>query len=346
MNEHAERLAPVLIGTCNRINHFKALVESLQSCYWAKETELYIAIDSPYADEVREVNHQIKSYSKAITGFAKVHIIDRPYNYGITENFNQAMDAIFQQYATLILLEDDNIVAKNFLVFMNKALRTFEHDPKCFAICGYNFTSEPIEEPHLTDIYTAPYQSGWGVGYWKVKYSHPDQNATERPDAFFLNLFNLIKSHYYSPHLFPMYVGSYLSGKVFGDTQISLHVLKRHLYCIYPRLTKVINKGNDGSGVHCGSGCDRYHSDFSSTDQKEFHLFINKKINYQHAELNRQWFNKIIKIKSHKRIYACIIYFTASALGRVRTIKIKDSIRNTIRIGKENASNYFKGNHA
>lgn len=327
MSEHAELFSPVLIGTCNRINHFKALIESLQDCYWVADTELYIAIDAPYVNEVYEVNQEIKTYSKNITGFAKVHIIDRPYNFGPVNNFSQAIDEIFQQHETLILLEDDNTVAKNFLVYMNKALRAFENDPKCFAICGYNFTSEPIEEPSNTDVYAAPYQSALGVGYWKAKYSHPDLTAGERPELYFLNPFHFIESHYYVPHLFPMYIGSYLSGEIFGDVMMCINVLKSNSYCIYPRTTKVINNGFDGSGVHCSDTKDIYHDKFMDEKQTEFNFVINTKTNRSFFKKNNFYFNKVIPIRFHMRLYAFAIYALSAVFGRTATIQLRDLVK-------------------
>lgn len=330
MKKPQKPLAPVLIGTCNRFSHFKALVESLKACYWVAETEIYIAIDAPYADEVLKVNQEIKAYSKTIIGFAKLHIMERPYNLGPTENFNQAMDEIFQHHETLILLEDDNIVAKNFLVYMNKALVAFENDTLCFAICGYNFPSELIEEYSITDVYAAPYQSAWGVGYWKDKYYHPQLTAGERPHSFLLNPIQLLRVYLNNPPLFPAYIGSFLAGTLYADQQLSLNCLKKRQYCIYPRNTMVINNGFDGSGMHCGKSTVLYHNEFELQEKVDF-LFPNiRNIDREYIKINYIWFKDSNYIKWYMWLYSYLIFIVSYIIGRKKTIQLRDLLKKVL----------------
>jgi hypothetical protein len=330
MSEHSEHFAPVLIGTCNRLNHFKALVESLQACYWAEETQLYIAIDAPYAEEVREVNQEIRNYTKAIAGFAKVHIIDRPNNFGPVENFEQAMNDIFQLHTTLILLEDDNIVARNFLVYMNKALRAFEHEPKCFAICGYNFTSEPIEEPSITDVYASRGFQAWGIGYWKRKYKRQVLSVPNKPEKWFLNPFNLAASYQSTPFLFAMYIGSFLQGRYFSDVLSMITVQKNDYFAILPRVSKVINRGFDGSGVHCPAMDFKIHDKFDDETRVDFNFQLVEKVNSMHSLLNHRFYKDNIPIKPLMQIYAYLIYIASFFLGREKTIVTRDFIKSGI----------------
>ena len=40
-------LAPVIIPTLCRYDHFKRLMESLNKCTWADKTDVYIGLDYP-----------------------------------------------------------------------------------------------------------------------------------------------------------------------------------------------------------------------------------------------------------------------------------------------------------
>jgi membrane glycosyltransferase len=123
----AGELAPVIIPTCNRWQHFQNLVRSLQACPWAEKTHLYIALDAPFSEAVVEENRRILQISEQLTGFARVTIWQRESNLGAVQNITDAVDQVFQNHDRLILLEDDNIVAKNFFLFMNH-VRTLKNN--------------------------------------------------------------------------------------------------------------------------------------------------------------------------------------------------------------------------
>lgn len=327
LNEFAIDHAPILIGTCDRIDHLKNLVESLQNCFWAEKTDLYIAIDAPYAEEIRSVNQEIRRYCEGITGFASVIIINRPANLGPVENFNQAMDEMFETHTTLILLEDDNIVARNFLVYMNKALRTFADNSNCFAVCAYNYTSQFVEEPPVTDVFSAPYQSAWGVGYWRSKYKHPIQSVGERPVMSLLNPLTLFRMYRTNPPLFPAYVGAFLEGALHADQQHSINLIINNKYCIYPRHTKVINKGFDGSGMHCGNSDVSFHNDFEGQDKVEFTFVDIPSITDQHIRKNYYWFRVNIPSKWYKWLYAYVMYVGMLVAGRGKIIWLRNALK-------------------
>ena len=47
-------LAPVIIPTLCRYDHFKRLMESLNKCTWADKTDVYIGLDYPAKEEHRD----------------------------------------------------------------------------------------------------------------------------------------------------------------------------------------------------------------------------------------------------------------------------------------------------
>ena len=283
--------APILIATCNRLKHFKALIDSLQACYWASETELYIAIDAPYSNEVREVNQEIIHFAENITGFSRLNLLRRTLNLGPNQNFCQAMDEIFIDHDILILLEDDNVVAKNFLVYMNEALDHFKDDPMCYSISGYNYTSKETSD-HITDIYSSPCFSAWGVGLYREKHINLGGDLECRPDPYFLNPLNLLKVYFVNPPFFSVYMGMNMSQSTFGDVLHMMHCLKNNLFNVFPINTKVINNGFDGSGVHCAKADFLYHDGFESQDQENFVLELDGSVDKEYVKINSESFKE------------------------------------------------------
>lgn len=55
-------LAPVIIPTLCRYDHFKRLMESLNKCTWADKTDVYIGLDYPAKEEHRDGWMKIKRF--------------------------------------------------------------------------------------------------------------------------------------------------------------------------------------------------------------------------------------------------------------------------------------------
>ena len=148
--------APVIIPTCNRWQHFQNLAHSLQACPLAEQTHLYIALDAPFSEAVVEENRRILQIAEQLTGFGQVTIWKRESNLGAVRNIAETVDQVFQNHDRLIFLEDDNVVAKNFLLFMNQAMEAFALDPRCFSVSGYHFMPTQGDDPK-GDMYRSPF---------------------------------------------------------------------------------------------------------------------------------------------------------------------------------------------
>ena len=161
--------APVLIPTLNRYNHFVNCVESLSACTCADQTDLFIAIDYPFKEEHWEGYNNICSYVERIIGFKSLTIIKRTKNLGARDNIFDARERIFNNYDRLILSEDDNTFATDFLLFINEGLEVYKNRDDIFSIIGYNF---PIDIPnnYTNDVYLFNGFSAWGYGIWKEKW--------------------------------------------------------------------------------------------------------------------------------------------------------------------------------
>ena len=134
--------APVLIPTMCRYSHFKRLIESLNNCIGAYNTDVYVALDYPLKESQKEGWSQIKEYLSTKTFvFKKLVVYERDYNYGLGEKGNMAKlcEDVLKNYKVYIRSEDDNIFSKNFLIYINKGLQKFKDNDSVISICGYSF---------------------------------------------------------------------------------------------------------------------------------------------------------------------------------------------------------------
>lgn len=281
----------MLIPTCNRFEHFRNLVTSLQACPEAKKTHLYVALDAPYSPSVIASNRRIASLADRLKGFGAVTVWKRDQNLGPNRNIGQAVEDVFRSHDRLIFLEDDNVVARNFLAFMNQAMEAFAPDPRCFAVGGHHWGTSGASDPHV-DCYCAPYFGAWGIGLFRDRFIPAHLLAGPRPDAFFAQPVGLWKSIRYTPHLFRIYMEGWLQGKRHGDALYSLRCLKKNLYVAYPTKSKVINRGFDGSGQHCGVSDQVLHNGFAKQNQTKFNFTPCPEADEYFRRMNRAWFSR------------------------------------------------------
>ena len=149
--------APVLILTLNRFEHFKRCIDSLLCCTYSENTDVYIALDYPLNDKHWEGYVKIQKYLSRFIGFESINVIKRKANYGVSRNYYEACNEIFNIYDRMILSEDDNECSPNFLEYIKNGLEKFKDNYSIYAICGYNY---PINNSALSQN-----------GYCSISYS-------------------------------------------------------------------------------------------------------------------------------------------------------------------------------
>lgn len=265
--------APVLIPTLNRHVHFKRCVESLSACTHADKTDLYIFLDYPLKDNHWDGYEHIKACLPNIKGFKTVNIIEREKNYGVVDNTFRSMEYLFERYDKLIYSEDDNEFSPNFLVYINKGLNEFVHDPSVFAVCGYNYPMKiPIK--YINNHYFVQGFSAWGFGMWKTKYESLDLSIANLK-KFLRNPLNIIKLKNKQYDLLIGLINVVKSGNVYGDRMFCYNNIIKGTYSVFPLISKVRNHGHDDSGSHCTRMLNDIFSSQVIDDQETFDYDIN-----------------------------------------------------------------------
>ncbi len=158
--------APVLIPTMCRYEHLKRCIDSLGANALALNTELYIGIDYPPAEQYVEGWKKVIHYvENELPEFASVHIYIHEENKGAENNALFVLEKARESYDRFIFTEDDNEFSKNYLEYCNYMLDEFEDDERIVAISGFEY---PIEHRMKDDkVYTNDvYFSAFGYASW------------------------------------------------------------------------------------------------------------------------------------------------------------------------------------
>lgn len=257
--------APVVIATLNRINHLQRCISSLQANTHADKTELYIALDYPPSQKYIEGYKQISAFlEKPIEGFKDVHIIRRDKNYGAIINSVDISKKVLGKYDRIIVLEDDNELAPNFLDFCNKGLELYESDESIIALnassyvwCGNGMKTYDSKEQGIKKRQLIFH----GYATWKNRYNI----VTEWCESYRiledgLNLKLLLKLRLKSRCFFYSFIENvmcnrnnlpWINGKIYKIDQIwDYYMIMFDKYIICPEISLIRDLGCDGSGAN------------------------------------------------------------------------------------------------
>ena len=169
MNMNCDKeLAPIAFFSYNRRNHTESAINSLLDNELASETELFVFSDGAKTKKDEEKVNDVREYLKTVTGFKKIHYVFRKENYGMKKNIIDGISEIVDSFGRVIVVEDDIIVTKRFLEYMNKALDQYRDEKRVMAISSY---TSSIDKTKLEDFYFLPWFNCWGWGTWKDRWN-------------------------------------------------------------------------------------------------------------------------------------------------------------------------------
>ncbi len=293
--------APIIYICYNRINHIKKSINSIKKNKLSKKTKINIFLDGPKnKSDVKKII-QIRKYLKKIRGFKSKKIFLRKKNFGTKKNIINAINFIFKKYDRAIIIEDDLIVSKYFLTFMNQCLKVYENEKKIFHINGWSY---PFMKKSLDDINFLGSMNCWGWATWKNRWSFLITNEKYLISNFSkknIHNFNIFSSMNHFEQIIRNKKKTLSSWAVFWHATI----FKNNGICIYPKYPLVKNIGFDGSGRM--SSRHKYKSNLNNNfrDFKlNLEIFKNKKL--MNAEFNYYIMRKSIigKLLTYiKKIY-------------------------------------------
>lgn len=170
-------LAPVLLFVFNRPVHTRRTLEALANAELADESILYIYADGPRVDVYETDFYRIAEVRKVIRErrwCKEVFIIESTVNKGLANSIIEGVTQQLNEHGTVIVLEDDLVIAKGFLKYMNEALVKYEGERKVMQVCGYQF---PIGVNAGQAAFFLPITASWGWATWKRAWTLFDPGA-------------------------------------------------------------------------------------------------------------------------------------------------------------------------
>lgn len=244
------QLAPIAIFVYNRFEHTKQTIENLKKNELSKQTNIYIFSDGPKKESDLKDISKIREYLKSLTGFKNIFIKENEKNKGLAKSIIDGVSFVFQKNEKIIVLEDDLIVSRFFLNYMNESLEYYKDEDNIWSISGYN---PPIKFPknYKKDIYISPRGCSWGWGTWKNRWDSCDWVLKKSDIDKVKKNFKGEKSFNYGGNdMIKMLENQYNKKIDSWAIRWCYNQFLQNKLTIYPVISQIKNIGLDGSGTH------------------------------------------------------------------------------------------------
>ena len=135
---------------------------------------VFIYIDHG-CDEVSALCHRWRS-----TCLLNVSVFESPDRLGCNENTWRAMDGAFNVSDSVIMLEDDTVLAKDAIRFFLFCLAEFKECDDVFSVSGYN-RADTLKLDAIKQLGKRKWFTPWGWATWKDRYADIVRARHQRP---------------------------------------------------------------------------------------------------------------------------------------------------------------------
>ena len=255
-----------VLFTYNRPWHTSKVLESL-SKNTVLPDKLYIFHDGKKDTTVISDWNKVESIIRAVD-WCDCEVITSEINKGLADSVVFGINYVLKNYTSVIVLEDDCVLAADFVNFMMQCFEKYKNDEKVFAVSGYGFPISCKRKKY--DVYGCGRASSWGWGTWadRWKIFNKDYESIRR-----------MKQEEDMSRNLAMW-GNDLEDMVVGNVRgiidswaifWALNIISRKGICINPYQSLIKNIGCDGSGTHCGNS-HQYDVQISKVKRKKFKL--------------------------------------------------------------------------
>lgn len=242
---------PLAIFVYNRPVHTRRLLRSLENAARLCDVETWIFSDAPkkleHGESVRETRDIVRSWAAEHAA----HVCERDTNWGTKKSIVTAANILLENNGRLIVLEDDLVVAPDFLRFMLDALERYEPFARVMQISGHLNCGVGRA---VTDGVFLPIATSWGWATWKRAWSllrlddQIDPGELDRDEAFRRRFTVGGACNYYEDLLLHCLLEPEHAWDIFWWYAIA----KDNGLVLHPNHSLVWNGGFDGTGVRCG----------------------------------------------------------------------------------------------
>ena len=263
--------APIIVFAFNRTDTLQNTIESLKKNKEAKDSELFVFVDGPRLnkDGEKEQVSAVQEYVKTITGFKSINYKFSKTNKGLAPSVISGTTEIINIYNKVIIIEDDLVLSKSFLQYMNQMLDLYEKDKRIMQISGWGCKITNAKN-YPYDIYLNKRARSWSWGTWKDRWETVDWKVNDW-NEFSKDKIRIKEFNRQGSDLFKMLKGYMTKKNSSWYIRFQYSMYKQNKYSIQPIRSLVINEGFGSNATNC-KNYNRYKVDFENIHKGDFKL--------------------------------------------------------------------------
>lgn len=233
--------SPIALFTYKRLDTLNQSLNSLKKCPEAPLSDLIIIADYPATDKDVDKVESVRKFLTTITGFKSIEIIEREKNYGVDYNIIEGIKMMAARFPQFIVVEDDLVVKKEFLSFLNKALNKYKNQEKVISVSAFSYLNN-IPKDYLFDVYFAKRTNPWGWATWSNKINAVDWELSDK-EEFIINTKIQNKFNEWGSDRSRMLIKTIQNKIKAWDIRLDYDQFKNNTTTVYPTISLVENIG-------------------------------------------------------------------------------------------------------
>jgi hypothetical protein len=179
-------------------------------------------------------------------------LIERERNLGLANSIIAGVTELCTKYGAVIVVEDDLVVSRCFLNYMNKALTRYADEHRVMEIAGHTFVNceRDLAYKPAADAVFLDFATSWGWATWQRAWRYFDASMSGLTrlvaDRSLRRQFDLDRSYPFYSMLKQAAAGRVDSWAI----RWYLSIFFQNGLILYPVRTLVQYVGNDGAGTH------------------------------------------------------------------------------------------------
>ena len=172
-------MSPICLFVYKRYDTTKLMLESLLACPECADSELYVFMDEARNDSEADDVEKVRALFDNLQGFKAIHPYPARMNKGMARSVIDGVTTVLEKHESIIVLEDDLVVAPDFLTFMNAALEAYRDRSDIWSISGYTPNLKEIEQYDKNGVFLVPRAQCWGWATWNDRWETVDWEVSD-----------------------------------------------------------------------------------------------------------------------------------------------------------------------
>lgn len=244
--------APVVVFAFNRAAPLKLVFERLALAEDVLDRDIIVYVDGARDEkDVEKINSVLEVIIASKNSLLpNITLRKRECNLGCQKNISSAISEVLEKYGRIIVVEDDVLVSKTFLKYMDDSLSLYENDMRIWGVNGHQCPYMFLPMGFTDDVYLSPRNLCTGWGTWKNRWDQIDFQIKDWPQ-FIANRGKAKRLFAAGWDLKAMLDKQYVGRLNSWALPCTYYMVKNHMYVVEPRHSLTKNIGFGLEAVHC-----------------------------------------------------------------------------------------------